>query len=399
MASSPRVSNGGGVPARITLVLALVLTTGSRLLPLFATSSRQTGQAAQLKIVVIDGESAVNIIRQKTGVPPVVEVRDRNDLPVSGALVTFTIGGGQNATFGGALQTLTVTTNAAGRAAAAGLTPTSTGAVQINVAAAFQGQTATATIAQTNFATAAQAAQAAGGSGSTSSAGARGGGLSGGAIAGIGAAAAGGAVLAVKKLKPAEPPTISGAAAIPPIGLQSGTTIIFGVAEIGGSSDTKVAGGRLVWDFGDGTSGGPTDEVPFATHVYSTAGTFTARATFTATNGTTATDQTTVTIKSVNGRWTLGATSSVFDFVQSGTTLNGSFTVAPPATGSGSVIGTIQPGAQFFAPPSVTFTLTQVVGASNVISTFTGRPGADVNTLTGAFAGGMTAPVVTLARQ
>ena len=35
-----------------------------------------------LKIVVISGEDAVNIIQQKTAVAPVVEVRDRNDLPV-----------------------------------------------------------------------------------------------------------------------------------------------------------------------------------------------------------------------------------------------------------------------------------------------------------------------------
>ena len=34
-----------------------------------------------LKIVVIQGEDAVNIIQQKTAVAPIVEVRDENDLP------------------------------------------------------------------------------------------------------------------------------------------------------------------------------------------------------------------------------------------------------------------------------------------------------------------------------
>lgn len=146
----------------------------------------------ELKIVVIEGEGAVNIIQQKTAVAPVVEVRDRNDQPVAGAVVTFAIRSGRG-TFGGGLRTLSVTTNATGRAAAAGFSPTASGAVQINVAASFQGQTAAATIAQTNVATAAQATSAtAGGTGATS------GGLSAVAIGGIVGGAAAGAVVAVK---------------------------------------------------------------------------------------------------------------------------------------------------------------------------------------------------------
>jgi len=179
--------------------------------------SGQSGsvEARALKIIVIAGEDAVNIIQQKTAVSPIVEVRDRNDLPVAGALVSFAIGGGHNAAFGGGLQTLTVTTNAAGRAAAIGLTPTSSGAVQINVTAAFQGQTATATITQANFTTAAQAAQAAkvpgsgGTSGATGTAGATtgtaagaaagtAGGLSGAGVGAIVGGAAAGGLLALK---------------------------------------------------------------------------------------------------------------------------------------------------------------------------------------------------------
>ncbi|MEY4093852.1 MAG: hypothetical protein RLZZ53_1051, partial [Acidobacteriota bacterium] len=121
-----------------------------------------------LRVVVIEGEDAVNIIQQKTAVRPLVEVRDRNNLPVPGAVVTFSIQGGAS-TFGGA-STLTVATNAAGQAAVTGLTPSAAGAFQIQVSAAFQGQVATATIAQTNVMTAAQAAAAAGASGGGSSA-------------------------------------------------------------------------------------------------------------------------------------------------------------------------------------------------------------------------------------
>jgi hypothetical protein len=122
-------------------------------------------------------------------VAPVVEVRDRNDLPIAGVPVTFAIGGSKSATFAGGLQQITVTTNAAGRAAVTGLNPLGPGAYQINVTAAYQGQTAAATITQTNFTTAAQAAQA----GRTAGQAAQSGGTGGGAGGGATGAAAGGA--------------------------------------------------------------------------------------------------------------------------------------------------------------------------------------------------------------
>ena len=175
----------------VTLVLSAVA--------LFA----QTAPA--LKIVVIEGEGGVNIIQQKTAVRPLVEVRDRNNVPVAGATVTFTIGGGgQSAAFAGGVQTLTVTTNAAGQAAASSLNAISSGAFQIQVQAAYQGQIATAAISQTNFATAAAAAQAGAGggggatSGATGGAAGGGGGISGTTIAIAGAAVAGGAVAATQ---------------------------------------------------------------------------------------------------------------------------------------------------------------------------------------------------------
>jgi hypothetical protein len=162
-------------------------------------------QKDALRIVVIEGEGAVNVIQQKTAVAPVVEVRDRNNLPVPGATVTFSIGG-KGAAFGGGAQTVTITTNTAGRAAVAAFNPLGSGSVQIQVSAAFQGQTAVATIAQTNVLTAAEAvaagASGAGGSsGGTAATGGAGGGggLSGTTIGILGAgaaAAAGGALVA-----------------------------------------------------------------------------------------------------------------------------------------------------------------------------------------------------------
>lgn len=139
--------------------------------------------APPLRIVVIEGEGAVNIVQQKTAVSPLVEVRDRNDQPVAGAIVNFVVRNGR-ATFSGA-RTLSVTTNAAGRAVATGFAPSGSGALQIGATATFQGQTAAAvTIAQTNVMTAAEAAAA------SASAGA--GGSSGGSAAGGGAAGGGG---------------------------------------------------------------------------------------------------------------------------------------------------------------------------------------------------------------
>src|SRR5262249_43701753 len=151
---------------------------------------------------------AVNIVQQKTAVAPVVEVLDRNDQPVAGVVVNFAIRGGR-ATFSGA-RTLTVTTNVAGRAAAAGFTPTASGAVQISASAAFQGQTAAITITQTNVMTLAQAgavtgASSSGGAGAASAAGGGagaggGGGISATTIGVIGGAAAGGTLVATKAL-------------------------------------------------------------------------------------------------------------------------------------------------------------------------------------------------------
>jgi hypothetical protein len=164
------------VPA-VIVILVWTLVASSRL-------GAQSRAAAEFKIVVIEGEGAVNIIQQKTAVTPLIEVRDRNDQPVAGATVNFVVRTGR-ATFGGA-RTLTVTTNAAGRAAAAGFAPSGTGAVQIGATATFQGQTAAAvTIAQTNVLTAAEAA-------AVSSAGASAGGSGGGGTAAGGGAGTGG---------------------------------------------------------------------------------------------------------------------------------------------------------------------------------------------------------------
>jgi hypothetical protein len=168
------------VPARLS---ALVVVVFGFAIVTIAAQQPAGPQVAGLKVVVIAGEDAVNIIQQKTAVAPIVEVRDRNDQPVAGAAVNFAIRSGR-ASFGGA-RMLSVTTDVVGRAVASGLTPTGSGAVQITASAAFQGQTAAVTIAQTNVLTAAQAAAI----GSSSGAGTA---SAGGASSAAGAGSAGG---------------------------------------------------------------------------------------------------------------------------------------------------------------------------------------------------------------
>jgi len=182
---------------------------------------------AGLKIVVLEGEDGVNIIKKKTAVKSVVEVRDKNDLPVAGALVVFLLPrGGPSAAFVNGRREVSLGTGGDGRAEAAAVRPSGKGSFRIQVRATFQGQSVTTSIQQTNFLTAA-AARAAGkvpgssagtagsqGAASSASAGGSGaagaassaavgtatsGGLSGLAVAGIaagGAAAIGGGLVA-----------------------------------------------------------------------------------------------------------------------------------------------------------------------------------------------------------
>jgi hypothetical protein len=151
--------------------------------------------AGPFKIVVLAGEESVNVIQQKTAVAPLIEVRDRNNVPVPGAMVTFAVQGGKAAAFQGGASSLTIATNAAGQAAATGFTPMTAGAVNISVQATVQGQVVTAAISQVNVMTAAEAAAAASGAGAGGGAGS-----SAGAGAGTGGGAAGGGGLSATTL-------------------------------------------------------------------------------------------------------------------------------------------------------------------------------------------------------
>jgi hypothetical protein len=166
----------------------VVLGAGTGWCPLAAAQAAQaTPQASasdDLKIVIIEGEGFTNNLKRRIAREPIVEVRDRNDRPVAGAAVVFTLpSSGPSGTFANGSQVFNTVTGPNGRATAQAFRANDiTGQFRINVTASHQGQTGSATIAQSNAA-------------------AVGGGLGAGAtLAIIGAAAAATAVTLVRVL-------------------------------------------------------------------------------------------------------------------------------------------------------------------------------------------------------
>jgi hypothetical protein len=106
----------------------------------------------KLNIVIMEGEGAVNNIKQRTARDPIVRVEDENHRPVAGATVTFLLPqSGPSATFPNGARTLTAFTDQTGRARALGLRPNSVpGKFTIQVNASSQGLTSSAVVAQTN---------------------------------------------------------------------------------------------------------------------------------------------------------------------------------------------------------------------------------------------------------
>ena len=163
----------------VVITLCLALTAQSSI----PTATAQT--TAGIKIVIVQGDGAVNNVRQRVAREPIVEVQDENNRPVVGALVLFTLPErGASGVFANGSHTMSVVTDTQGRALGAGLKPNNvSGNFQIRIDATYQNQTASASISQSN---------------------AGGGGMSGTGIAalvGIAAAAAAGAIAYVGRDK------------------------------------------------------------------------------------------------------------------------------------------------------------------------------------------------------
>ena len=169
--------------------------------------------APMLNLVVVEGEGAVNNIRQRTAREPIVQVQDENHKPVAGAVVVFMLpSSGAGGTFANGARILTMTTDNQGQAVARGLKPNGIkGQYQIRVNASHSGLMASVIITQTNA-----ILSAAG----TATRGAISGKLI-AVLAVVGAAAAGGAYYA----------THNGGST--PIAIASGATITAGAGSVG----------------------------------------------------------------------------------------------------------------------------------------------------------------------
>lgn len=130
------------------------------LIPSLVLSQQPVGgmRNSDFKINILDGEDGVNIIKKKTAVKPVIEVRDKDNLPIAGIAVG--IGIGLYAVFEDGSHTATVITNSNGIATAPNFRPLTQGRFTIQVSATYRGQTQTTFIHQTNFQTVAQAVKA-----------------------------------------------------------------------------------------------------------------------------------------------------------------------------------------------------------------------------------------------
>lgn len=133
----------------ISLCLALLASVaGGQTQP----SPPPAAGASTLKLRVLQGSDVVNNIQTGTVTPPVVEVRDENEIPLEAADVTFKLpASGPGGVFPDGKFTYATKTNSQGQAACARFQPGSqAGRFDILVTVTFRGRTSTVTVRQTN---------------------------------------------------------------------------------------------------------------------------------------------------------------------------------------------------------------------------------------------------------
>ncbi len=121
---------------------------------LAAVSAVTAAQRVPLRVVVVEGEGAINDIGARTAKAPVVRVEDDDGRPLPGVTVTFVLPDmGAGGYFSHSGMSFTTTTDAGGIAAAGTLRPNNiAGRFSIRVTAARAGRTATAMVTQVNAA-------------------------------------------------------------------------------------------------------------------------------------------------------------------------------------------------------------------------------------------------------
>jgi hypothetical protein len=113
----------------------------------------QTSPPQRLQITILDGEGALNNIKQQTAREPIVQIEDENHRPIAGVLITFTLPqSGAGGSFANGSAVFQAQTDANGQATATGLTPNHiAGRYQIQVNAKYHDLSAHSSINQTNF--------------------------------------------------------------------------------------------------------------------------------------------------------------------------------------------------------------------------------------------------------
>jgi hypothetical protein len=127
-------------------------------------AGRAQDSGPKLNLVIVEGEGAINNVRQRTAREAIVQVQDENHKPVAGASVIFLLpsqgAGGQ---FANGSHTLAVTSDSQGNAVARGFQPNhAQGQFQMHVNASFNGRTGSTDIHMSNGAAAAATATVAG---------------------------------------------------------------------------------------------------------------------------------------------------------------------------------------------------------------------------------------------
>jgi len=143
-----------GLGARLTALLVASLLLLEPAMPLYALVDPDIAPPKGLQIVILDGEGALNNIKERTAREPIIQVQDENHKPLSGAAVLFAIHGGAEGaggSFAGGASSLSVVTDANGVARAAGLTANGAkGPWQVQVTAKYGNLQTSTTINESN---------------------------------------------------------------------------------------------------------------------------------------------------------------------------------------------------------------------------------------------------------
>lgn len=195
---------------------ATPLAPGTAALIQPGTAAPPQDDAPKLRIVIVEGEGAINNVRQRVNREPIVQVEDENRKPIAGAAVVFFLPSqGPGGIFLNGSRSFTTITDAQGRAVMRGFRPNNLqGKFEIRVTASKNGQTASTNIHQTS---------ASSGAGSGSSAGMSAGTKWAIVIAVVAAGAVGGAVAVTRGGSGSSTP-----AAIPATVLTPGTPSVGG---------------------------------------------------------------------------------------------------------------------------------------------------------------------------